>query len=254
MCYREDVPPLSFESFHVACLAGDNGHGKSALLDAMTWALGGKSRASSDDDLVNQGKTDMEVEYLFAIGEQRYRVIRKHVKAGPKRSVAQAMELQIAGPEGFKPLTGASNRETQQKLTGLLRMDYDTFINSAFLRQGHADEFTVANPSKRKQVLADILGLSFYDELEEQAKELAKQRETEEAQLDSAIKDINDELAQKPVYEAELGQALGELSHIEKIIKEQESRLNELRQKKESLENKRIQLTQLETAFGKVED
>jgi hypothetical protein len=29
------------------------------------------------------------------------------------------------------------------------------------------------------RVLVDILGLSFYDELEEQAKELAKQQETE---------------------------------------------------------------------------
>ncbi|GAH19347.1 unnamed protein product, partial [marine sediment metagenome] len=28
-------------------------------------------------------------------------------------------------------------------------------------RQGHADEFTVKRPVERKQVLADILGLSF---------------------------------------------------------------------------------------------
>ena len=40
MCYRDDVPALHFESIHVACLCGDNGHGKTALLDAMTWALG----------------------------------------------------------------------------------------------------------------------------------------------------------------------------------------------------------------------
>ena len=95
-------------------------------------------------------------------------------------------------------------------------------------------------------MLANILGLSVYDELEEQAKELAKQQETEKEQLDSAIKDINEELAQKPAYEAELEQAQKGLSHIEKVIKEQESRLNSLRQKKESLENKKQQLTQLE--------
>ena len=43
MCYREGE--LSFEGLHVACLCGDNGNGKSALLDAMTWALWGKARA-----------------------------------------------------------------------------------------------------------------------------------------------------------------------------------------------------------------
>ena len=36
MCYRDNVPPLSFEGIHTACLSGDNGNGKSALIDAMT--------------------------------------------------------------------------------------------------------------------------------------------------------------------------------------------------------------------------
>ena len=49
MCYRDNVPPLVFEGIHLACLAGANGHGKSALLDAMTWALWGKARAKRDD-------------------------------------------------------------------------------------------------------------------------------------------------------------------------------------------------------------
>ncbi len=247
MCYRGGVPPLLFDGIHTACICGDNGNGKSALIDAMTWALWGRTRAKSDDDLIHLGQTEMEVEFDFAVGQQPYRIIRKHSK--PKRrgrSGRTILEFQIATGDGFRSITGDSIAQTQQKIIDILHMDYPTFTNSAFLRQGHADEFTVKRPVERKQVLADILGLSFYDELEERAKDLAKQQETEKVQLSSAIIDISDELVRKPAYEAEFEEAQSELSRIEKVTKEQESRLNGLRQEKESLENKKAQLIQLE--------
>jgi len=247
MCYRDNVPPLYFDGIHTACICGDNGNGKSALIDAITWALWGKTRAKSDDDLVYSGQAEMEVEFDFAVGQQPYRIIRKHSK--PKRrgsSGRTILELQIATEDGFKAITGNSATQTQQKIIDILHMDYDTFINSAFLRQGHADEFTIKRPVERKEVLAEILGLSFYDELEERAKNIAKQQEMERAQLESAIQDISIELSQKPTYEAEFETAQSKLSQIEAVIKEQEARLNELRREKESLENKKAQLTQLE--------
>jgi len=253
MCYRDNVPPLSFDGIHTACISGDNGNGKSALIDAMTWALWGKTRARSDDDLIHLGQTEMEVEFDFAVGEQLYRIIRKHSK--PKRrgrSGKTILEFQIAAGDGFKSITGNSITETQQKIIDILHMNYPTFVNSALLLQGRADEFTIKRPVERKQVLADILGLSLYDELEEQAKDLANQQETEKAQLESAIQDISGELAQKPAYEAEFEQAQSQLSQIEKVIKEQESRLNSLRQEKEALENKKLQLAQLEEHMAKM--
>jgi exonuclease SbcC len=247
MCYRDNVPPLYFDGIHTACICGNNGNGKSSLIDAITWALWGKTRAKSDDDLIHLGQTEMEVEFDFAVGEQTYRIIRKHSK--PKRrgrSGQSLLEFQIATGDGFRSISGDSITQTQQRITDVLHMDYDTFINSAFLRQGDADQFTKKAPTKRKEVLANILGLSFYDELEERAKELAKQQEAEGAQLESAIKDISDELAQKPAYEAELEPAQTGLTQIEKVITEQESRLNSLRQEREALENKGQQLAQLE--------
>ena len=53
MCYRDNVPELDFTGIHLACLSGDNGNGKSAIIDAMTWVLWGKTRAGSDDDLIH---------------------------------------------------------------------------------------------------------------------------------------------------------------------------------------------------------
>lgn len=247
MCYRDNVPPLSFDGIHTACICGDNGNGKSALVDALTWALWGQSRATSDDDLIYLGQTEMEVELEFTVGRQPYRIIRKRSKPRRRgRSGQSILELQIATGNGFRAITGNSKTQTQQKITGILHMDYPTFINSAFLLQGHADEFTIKRPVERKQVLANILGLSFYDELEAQAKELAKQQEAERMQLQGTLQEISDELAQQPAHKVELAQAQSELSRIEEELKGQESNLSRLRQERERLENKKWQLTQLE--------
>jgi exonuclease SbcC len=247
MCYRDDVPPLSFEGLHLACLSGENGSGKSALIDAMTWALWGRARASSDDDLIAAGRAEMEVDFEFAVGQQLYRIVRRRSRPRRPGGAGQsALELQVKNGDSFRSITGNTIAQTQQKIIGTLHMDYDTFINSAYLRQGHADEFTIKRPAERKQVLADILGLSLYDALEERARELARRKETERAPLEGSISDISDELTQKPAYEAELEQVQGELSRIEAVTREKETGLNELRQRQDALQNKKAQMDELE--------
>ena len=254
MPYQDNIPPLSFDGIHTACISGNNGSGKSSLIDAITWALWGQARTRSDDDLIHSGQTEMEVEFDFTVRQNLYRIVRKHSKPKTRgRSGQTILEFQTATGDGFRSITGNSLTQTQQKIIDVLHMDYETFKNSAYLRQGHADEFTLKKATDRKQVLADILGLELYDKLEEQAKELARQQETDKGQLQSTIQEINDELAQKPAYEAELGQVQSELSRIEAIIKEQETRLNGLRQERESLEYKKSQLAQLEEHVIEIE-
>ena len=247
MPYRDNVPTLDFTGIHTVSICGDNGNGKSAIVDAMTWALWGETRAKRDDDLIHQGQNEMEVEFEFAIGGQNYRIIRKHSR--PKRRGASgqsSLNFQIANGNGFRAIDGDTIAQTQQKIIDVLHMDYTTFTNSAYLRQGHADEFTTSSPAKRKQVLVNILGLNYYDEFEAQAKDIVKQREMLRAQLAVSIADINQELAQKPDAEVELSKTQTELGEIEKSLKEQESMLNTLRKQKELLESKRAHLLQLE--------
>ena len=76
LCYREDVPTLDFQGIHVACLCGPNGHGKSALLDAVTWGLWGEARGKTQDDLISYGADECRVELEFLSRDTSYRVIR----------------------------------------------------------------------------------------------------------------------------------------------------------------------------------
>ena len=245
MSYGEGVPALDFTQFQVACLSGENGHGKSALLDAMTWALWGKSRAKSEDDLVQLGKLDMEVEFEFALGDDRYCVLRKRtLKASGRRRIGvPTLELQIFDGDGYRPLTGESVSQTQAVIQGVLRIDYETFVNSAFIMQGRADEFTLKSPADRKKVLADLLGLERYNYLEERAREEARRCQTERQIVQAEIGAIDADLARRSQYEADLSKSAKEISQAEEAQRLAEGQLSNLKEQQREV---RAQAAQLE--------
>jgi exonuclease SbcC len=241
MCYHEPAP-LDFTGVHLACLTGDNGHGKSALLDAMTWALWGKARARSDDELVAAGRTETEVQLEFALSDARYRVIRRRELGRPGKS---ALELHVWHDGQFRSLTGSTLRETQARIGEILRTDYATFINSSLLLQGRADEFTVKAPTERKRILADILGLSAYDGYEARAKALARAREQGEREIQGRIQEIERELTHRPDYERELDAALGGLADLSNQARSSEAALLALRDRLKALEAQQAQVAEI---------
>ena len=203
MCYRDRVPTLDLEGIHVACLCGDNGHGKSALLDSITWALWGQARTKTQDELVHQGSTDMSVELVFQARGQRYRVIRKYSRSGRSRG-STILELQLLTDETSQPVTRNSIRQTQEYIQDILHMDYDTFVNTAFLLQGRADMFTRSQPRDRKSFLAEVLDLSYYEQLESKAKDRSRHVESQIRDIDGNMSIIGHELSGRPRYETEL--------------------------------------------------
>jgi len=250
MPYR-DPAPLDFSGIHIACLAGDNGAGKSALLDAMTWALWGRARARRDDELIYQGATEMSVEFTFALAGNTYRVIRQR-KAGTRG--ASALDLQAQTPEGaFRTLAEPTMRETQTKINHLLRLDYDTFINSSFLLQNRADEFTVKTPAERKQVLADILGLEQWQVFEERAKERIKTIEERVALTDAELSRIDEELAQRPRYEAELSSARAAVITLGDRLSQAEEAWQKIQSAQRDVGHLDAQLTELAARIAQAE-
>ena len=213
MCYRDNVPTLDFEGLHVACLCGDNGHGKSALLDAITWALWGMARGRQHQ-LIHQGQTDMEVTLDFQSREQVYRVIRKHTRRAGARQGATVLEFQAATDDGYRPITANSVRETGAKIVDTIQLDYETFINTAYLQQGKADQFTQNTPSKRKEFLAEALGLSYYERLEERAKARASELRDGIGDANARIESRQPEIDRKPEYERELERANASISEL----------------------------------------
>jgi len=203
LSYKEVPEPLDFSGMNLACLIGANGHGKSALLDSITWALWGKARAASDDDLMHTGQNEMEVTFEFGLGGQRYHVIRKRLARGRSKKTLLELAVWDETTRSWQPLTEPNMRMTQARINQILRMDYETFTHSAFLRQGEADAFTRITPGDRKKILSTILNLSQYDVYAERAKAKAKAAEAEVEGLTQRLNELARELGQRPELEAQ---------------------------------------------------
>ncbi|GAB4446357.1 MAG: hypothetical protein Kow0031_29020 [Anaerolineae bacterium] len=240
MAYRDTS--LSFNGIHLAALTGHNGAGKSSLLDAITWAIWGKARARRDDELIRLGQSEMEVELTFGLSDNVYRIVRKRESSGRGRS---NLSLHVEDAGGWRTLTETSLRATEAKINALLRLDYDTFINSAFLLQGRADEFTTKRPAERKKILSDILGLEIYDRYAEQAKQQAAQNEQEARIIEARMQDIERELAKEPEYRAQLAAAERDIATVSREKTEAEQTLDLLRERHRAINDKQRQLEDL---------
>jgi exonuclease SbcC len=203
LSYRE--ARLDFRGLHTACICGANGAGKSSLLEAIAWAIWGYSRASTDDDVIHAGATEAQVDFVFRYNDRTYRIIRVR-----QRGQATTLEFQLAQPPrrrknpntqdvslSFRSLTAKGVRATQHLILEHLKLDYDTFINSAYLRQGRADEFMLKRPTERKQILADLLKLNQYDDLADRAKDRARQLKGQVDLLEQSLASLQTTLQQQ---------------------------------------------------------
>ena len=223
LSYRDAT--LNFRGLHTACICGANGAGKSSLLEAITWVVWGKSRVATEDDIINGGAKSVRVDFDFSCNGQVYRAIRSRT-----RGRSSSLEFQVETKAGnFRSITAKGLRATQEEIIACLKLDYDTFINSAYLRQGRADEFMLRRPSDRKQILADLLKLDRYEKLAVKAKDMAKEYKGKIEQLKQSLEPLAAELSKRKEIATELKQVTQELAQLQASQAQSREQLEQLK-------------------------
>jgi exonuclease SbcC len=251
MSYGEEPESLDFDGVRVACLSGDNGNGKSALLDAMSWALWGRTRASvtrsvTDDDLIRLGADDVEVQFDFYASGSRFRVLRRRRRG----RAGGAWDLSRLTPEGeYAPLGAGGLRDTGREIVRLIGMEYETFLNSAYLQQGRADEFTRQTPDNRKRILGEILGLTRFDFLESRSRDISRERRQAMDELEGRIRILDGQIGRRSDFESLRLKALTDLEPAQERLREWTDRVADLRKRIGELE---VKARSLETARSRV--
>lgn len=256
LSYGPETQTIDFVPYNLICLSGKNGHGKSALLDAITWALWGQARkttgtSKADEGLVHLGQKHMLITFDFEINGIDYRVRREFVKT--QSHPFSALDFGIIKEDGtFTTHTDKTIKATQAKLEKTIGVSYESFINSAFLRQGQANEFSKKSPKERKEILATILQLEQFENLKKIALEKNKTLQHQVLQRQSIYDRITQEITQlktavqeKPALEEQLQQIELQEKSITHTITAQEQQRAQLEEKLKQYELLQLHMAQI---------
>ena len=180
--YIDEV--IHFDQFgKLFCIVGENGAGKSSIIDMITTALYNKSPSlegtnTTLDDLINSSCDYFELEFCFEMSGHEYLI-----KTKKKREKSRELEFFIDKISQTEKVV-----ETQKKILDTIKLDYDVFLDTICIGQGNSAHFMNKTPNERKETLAQILDLKRYEQYEKSAKEKRKN-------INVLIEKLNDEIS-----------------------------------------------------------
>ena len=162
---------------------GENGSGKSSLMESVAFALYGVDAArTKKHEIRTHGiLADCEVHLVFEHGGQTYEV-RRALKG---RGSAPEAEL-YAG--GLQLASGVSDVDAQ--VQHLLHMDLRVFRASVYAEQKQLDAFSDVTAGKRKEMALRLLGIRPVDDARTAARREARSAKQSAEQLAPAVADL----------------------------------------------------------------
>ena len=160
-------------------IIGDNGAGKSTILDALTFVLFGKPfRAVNKSQLinsVNQNGTEVEVE--FSIGSKQYLI-----KRGIKKNFFEIYQ------DGKMLNQDASVRDYQEYLEKtILKLNYKSFTQIVILGSSSFVPFMQLKANDRRTIIEDLLDIEIFSVMNQLLKVRVAQNKEDMGTVDIAL-------------------------------------------------------------------
>ena len=240
-------------------ISGDTGSGKTAILDAISIALYGKTPrfnkiSASFNPLMSKGTGDIYSELKSSEKGHIYtsRWSQRRAKGSADGNL-QSIECFVYNEKGV-PLNRKKD-EWEEKIVEITGLTYDKFTKAVMLSQGKFSEFLSLDGNKKAEMLGDITGTKIYSDI---SKEVYERASTENNALNTLKARINDihlfselEIKQKvervSQLQKEVESANNDIAQIndaikyrerKEILEEKEKALSERNENKKPLEEK----------------
>jgi exonuclease SbcC len=160
-----------FDGASLISICGENGAGKSAIFDAILFALYREHRlgAQNTDQLITQDRARFSVEFEFEADGTLYRVRRSGGVAAKEREMGMwhwdepSREwIELPGTHQLQAL--------ERAIAAIVRVPKEAFTASFLLQQNDALKFIDAKPAERFGIVKSLIGLGEYEALEKAAR------------------------------------------------------------------------------------
>ncbi len=153
-------------------VVGPIGSGKSTILDAICFALYGKTptEKSNQRSLIHQRADVGKVELVFDVDGVRWKAVRAMRRKG--QSAHALYRIDPDDPDGDPLETVLGSGDVDAQIKEVLGVDFDGFNRSVMLAQGRFSDFLNATNTERDKVLKGVFGLDKVDEMESIAKRI----------------------------------------------------------------------------------
>jgi len=235
-------------------IVGENGSGKSTMLDAITYALFNKPfRNVSKPQIINSiNKKNCLTEIEFQIGSKNFKVRR-----GAQPSIFEIIQDDVILNQD------ANVRDYQNYLEeNILKLNYKSFTQICVLGSASFTPFMQLHLGARREIIEDILDISIFTSMNKVLKTRYQQLDEQLRYLEGEIEvakekaNIQKEYIEKLEKDKEQkADAIGiEIENIEKEIKEQQEAVGEMTTAKDNLgdvEGKRKKLEEFKANFNR---
>ena len=219
---------LEFEK-GVTIFVGENGAGKSSIIDGITFSLFGQHTRKSNKGLIKRGSNQGYSKIEFSINGKQYETVRKiDSKGGLVATFSEiTKEGRVEIAAGERKQFGESMTEQVEKTIG---MDFEKLKIASIVQQGELNSIINAKPKEFKELLNAIIGIDKLDVASESMKKVTKEFR-EKIKTDLGYDDTHIEILER------------DLERSQQEIKEAEPEKNqlELKQKQIHEELKKLQ-------------
>ena len=148
----------------VTIFVGDNGAGKSSVIDAITYALFGKHKRSDVKSLIRRGTNQSYAKIEFSIRDKQYEAFRKIKNKSSNYLEAKFFETtnnnRIDIASGERKQYNESMKEEVEKIIG---MDYKKLQIASIVQQGQLNAIIDLGATERQELINNIIGIDKLD-------------------------------------------------------------------------------------------